>query len=344
MVNQTVLVTGGTGYLASWIVKGLLEKGYDVRITVRNKADVKKYEHLLHIEKATEGHLSVYEADLLKDGSFNEAAQGCDVVFHTASPFFIAGIKDAKKDLIEPAKKGTQNVLNAVNRARTVRRVVLTSSVAAIYSDNCELKGKTAFTEADWNETSSPSHQPYSFSKTVAEKEAWEMCKKQDKWDLVTINPSFLLGPSLTTRKDSTSISTIVDFLSGKYKSGVPDFSTGYVDVRDVAKAEIAAAFTEDASGRYVLSAGEASLAQIAATLEKCFPGQYPLPRRVVPKFLFWLIAPLFGYSRKVVSRNAGYPLRFNNGKSVGELGMSYKNLEKTLTDQKEQLERDKII
>ncbi|WP_100488372.1 SDR family oxidoreductase [Sporolactobacillus pectinivorans] len=344
MKKHTLLVTGGTGYLASWIIKGLLEEGHDVRITVRNKNNSKKYQHLLKIESETAGRLSVFEADLLKEGSFDQAVSGCDIVFHTASPFFIAGIKNANDDLIKPAKEGTRNVLNAVNKSTSVERVVLTSSVAAIYGDNCEMRGKAAFSEADWNETSSASHQPYSFSKTVAEREAWEMCKKQKKWSLVTINPSFLLGPSLTTRKDSTSISTVVDFLSGKYKTGVPALTMGYIDVRDVAKAEIAAAFTEKAHGRYLISAGETSLSGISATLEKCFPGQYPLPKRIVPKALFWLIAPMVGYSRKVVSRNAGLPLKFDNRKSITDLGMTYRNLETTLIDQKEQLERDGLI
>lgn len=344
MKKQTVLVTGGSGYLASWIVSDLLEQGQDVRITVRNKENRQKYEHLLKREKETSGTLSVYEADLLKEGSFDEAAKGCDLVFHTASPFTIAGIKDPQKELIQPAVQGTRNVLNAVNQSGTVRRVIQTSSVAAVYGDNCELKDKDAFTEADWNETSTSRHQPYSCSKTLAEKEAVKMCRDQQHWDLVRINPSFVLGPSLTRRRDSTSIAAILSFLDGSYKMGVPDYMTGYVDVRDVAKAEITAGFTERASGRYIVSAGETSLIGIAETLESVFPGKFALPERTVPKLLFWLVGPHYGFTRKVVQRNAGYPLRFSNRRSIDELDMSYRYLSETLHDQVEQLEHDGFL
>jgi Nucleoside-diphosphate-sugar epimerases len=344
MEEQTVLVTGGSGYLASWIVKDLLEKGLDVRITVRDKANKQKYEHLLQLEKMTSGHLSVYEADLLNEGSFDEAAEGCDLVFHTASPFTIAGIKDPENELIRLAVRGTRNVLNAVNKSGTVRRVVQTSSVAAIYGDNCELRDKDAFTESDWNNTSSASHQPYSFSKTLAEKEAVKMCGEQHRWDLVRINPSFILGPSLTNRKDSTSIAAILSFLDGSYKMGVPDYVTGFVDVRDVARAEIAAGLTERAAGRYILSAGETSLLQLAETLDDVSPGKFQLPRRAVPKLIFWLVGPHYGFTRKVVTRNAGYPLKFSNRKSVDELGMTYRNLTVILHDQVEQLQHDGLI
>lgn len=344
MKKQTVLVTGGSGYLASWIVSALLEQGQDVRITIRNKDNRQKYEHLLKREQETSGTLTVFEADLLKKGSFDEAARGCDLVFHTASPFTIAGIKDPQKELIQPAVQGTRNVLNAVNQSGTVRRVVQTSSVAAIYGDNCELKNKEAFTEADWNETSTSRHQPYSFSKTLAEKEAVKMCREQNQWDLIRINPSFVLGPSLTRRKDSTSIAAILSFLDGSYRMGVPDYTTGFVDVRDVASAEIKAGFNERAAGRYIVSAGETSLIRIAETLETVYPGRFALPGRVVPKLLFWLVGPHYGFTRKVVSRNTGYPLKFNNRKSVDTLDMTYRNLTEILHDQVEQLENDGLL
>lgn len=344
MRKQTVLVTGGSGYLASWIVNNLLELGHDVRMTVRKKADQQKYEHLLKREQETSGTLTVFEADLLREGSFDEAVEGCSLVFHTASPFTIAGIKNPQEELIQPAVQGTRNVLNAVNQSSTVKRVVQTSSVAAIYGDNCELRDKGVFSEADWNETSTSRHQPYSFSKTLAEKEAVKMDREQRQWDLIRINPSFVLGPSLTPRKDSTSIAAILSFLDGSYQMGVPDYTTGFVDVRDVATAEITAGFSENAAGRYIVSAGEVSLIRIAETLEAIFPGRFPLPRRVVPKLLFWLVGPHYGFTRKVVSRNAGYPIKFSNQRSVDELGMTYHNLTEILHDQVEQLKHDGLL
>ena len=98
--SKPILVTGGTGYLASWIVKLLLDEGKTVRITVRNKKQVDKYEHLLQAEQASSGKLEVFEADLLKDSSFFESMQNCELVIHTASPFVLRGLKDPQKELI----------------------------------------------------------------------------------------------------------------------------------------------------------------------------------------------------------------------------------------------------
>jgi nucleoside-diphosphate-sugar epimerase len=344
MKTTTVLVTGGTGYLASWIVKELLEQGHHVRITVRDKQKKNKYEHLLEIEQQSAGSLFVYEADLLKQGSFDEAAEGCEYVFHTASPFFISGITNAYEDLVKPALEGTRNVLGSVNRTESVKRVVLTSSVVAMYGDNADIQPGTPVNEQCWNDTSSEEHQPYSYSKMIAEKEAWNIAAQQERWDLVTINPTFLLGPSLAKRNDSTSISTILDFLKGKFKTGVPNLMMGIVDVRDVAKAHVSAAFHEQASGRYLVSGEEATFLKIASILEQASPGAYPLPKREVPKPLIWLIAPTVGLTRKYVSKNVGHPIAFNAGKSRQDLGLEYRNLKSTIVDQKNQLEQDQLI
>ena len=344
MNKSTVLVTGGTGFVASWLVKELLEQGHDVRTTVRNLQKEEKYQHLKDIENSTPGTLTIFEADLLKEGSFDQAVDGSEYVFHTASPFLINGIKDAEKELVEPAKKGTQNVLTSVNKAQSVKRVVLTSSVVAIFGDHIDMKGKPHFTEEDWNKTSSTEHQPYNYSKTLAEQEAWKMMKAQDRWDLVTINPSFVMGPALTKRTDSTSTSTILSFLTGGFKTGVPDLATGVVDVRDIAKAHMLAAFTPEAKGRYILSGGEITFIEIARLIERNFPNQYPLPTRVVPKPLIWLIAPTVGLTRPYVSKNVGYPVKFATKKSIAELGMTYRSLETTFVDQVNQLKKDGLI
>ncbi|WP_064091975.1 SDR family oxidoreductase [Rossellomorea aquimaris] len=344
MDKSTVLVTGGTGFVASWLVKELLEQGQDARITVRDSQKEEKYAHLAEIEKQTPGTLKVYEADLLKEGSFDEAVSGCEYVFHTASPFIINGIKDANKELIEPAIKGTQNVLSSVNKVESVKRVVLTSSVVSIFGDHVDMKGKESFSEGDWNTTSSINHQPYSYSKTIAEKEAWKMMKEQDQWDLVTINPSFVMGPTLSKRTDSTSISTILSFLTGGFKTGVPNLASGIVDVRDIAKAHMLAAFTPKAEGRYIISGGEITFMEIAQLIEKNFPGEYPLPKRVVPKPLIWLIAPTVGLTREYVSKNVGYPVKFDTSKSKGELGMTYRSIETTFIDQVNQIKRDGLV
>ena len=131
--KDTVLVTGANGYVASWLVKKLIKEGYTVHATVRDKNNKSKVNVLESLVEET-NRLKVFEADLLVKDSFNKAMEGCSVVFHTASPFKL-DIKDPKKELINPALIGTENVLNSVNNSDCVKKVVLTSSVAAMYSD-----------------------------------------------------------------------------------------------------------------------------------------------------------------------------------------------------------------
>lgn len=189
--TKPVLVTGGTGYVASWIIKMLLEDGISVNATVRDPSDADKVQHLTPFAEASETQLKLFKADLLDPGSFNDAMHGCELVMHTASPFFITGIKNPEQELIQPAREETRNVLEAANKTPSVKRVVVTSSVVAIYGDNTDIKSAPGgiFTEKQWNVTSSAEHQPYAYSKTVAEKEAWAIAGEQNQWDLLTINP-----------------------------------------------------------------------------------------------------------------------------------------------------------
>ena len=161
--TKPVLVTGGNGYIASWIVKYLLADGINVHATVRDPDNRAKVGHLLKAAQGAKGKLTLFKADLLKDGAFDEAMQGCELVIHTASPFVIKGLKDAQKELVDPAVMGTKNVLDAANRVTSVKRVVLTASVVSVYGDAQDMsdQGLKAFTEAQWNTTSSVSHQPY---------------------------------------------------------------------------------------------------------------------------------------------------------------------------------------
>ena len=347
-INKTkpVLVTGGSGYIASWVVKQLLDEGYTVHTTVRalNKKD--KYQHLLDIADKLKGTLKIFEADLMKEGSFDESMKDCELVMHMASPFFIQGIKNAEKQLIEPAKKGTQNVLESANRTASVKRVIVTSSVVAIYGDATDAKEAPngILTEEIWNTTSNVKHQPYSYSKTLAEKEAWEINKNQDRWDLLTINPGFVLGPSLTKRTDSTSISTVIQLADGTFKSGAPDLWFGIVDVRDIAKAHIKAGFTPDAKGRFIVSNESETFLGMANIIKEEFGDKYQFPKRKAPKAMMWLLAPMVGVTRKFVSKNVGIPLNIDNTKSKKELNMEYIPLKQTLIDQFQQLVDDGLV
>jgi nucleoside-diphosphate-sugar epimerase len=342
---KPVLVTGGTGYLASWIVKQLLDQGLEVRTTVRSLAQKDKYAHLTALAVKSTGILQFFEADLLKKGSFTEAMAGCELVIHTASPFIISGIKNAQKELVEPALEGTRNVLESVNATESVKRVVLTSSVVAIFGDAIDIQKteKEIFTEERWNFSSFADHQPYPYSKTVAEKLAWSMAEKQSRWDLLTINPGFIMGPSLSKRIDSTSIDIMIQLATGKFKTGVPSGDMSFVDVRDVAKAHILAGFTPNASGRHICSAHEKSFLDLANVIRTNYP-QYPLPKSFVPKWLFSLIAPMVGFTRKYVKLNVGFDIRMDNSYIKKDLGIEFLPFEQTITDHFKQLLTDGII
>jgi nucleoside-diphosphate-sugar epimerase len=311
--TKKVLVTGGSGYLASWIIKMLLDEGVNVNTTVRDSLNIEKTAHLKAFDKNRQ--LRIFKADLLDSGSYKEAMEGCDFVVHTASPFFISGFKDPEKELIKPAKQGTQNVLNTAKQMPDIKRVVLTSSVVAIYGDTIDIQktSNNIFTENEWNETSSVNHNPYSFSKTVAEKEAWKIAKSQNQWDLVVINPGWILGPSLSKRKDSFSIKTMIEFGNGTYRTGVPKIFVGVVDVRDVAKAHINACFLPEAKGRHIIVSKTMSFMDIADIIRKHFKNKYPLPSIIVPKPIFWLIAPFLGFTRKYVTKNVGQEIYYDN-------------------------------
>ena len=344
--SKPVLVTGGSGYIASWLVKYLLEAGHSVRATVRDPSNEKKVGHLKRIAEKSPGTLTLFQADLMQPGSFNGPMKGCEVVFHTASPFVFIGIKDPQKQLIDPAVEGTRNVLEAANRNDSVRRVVLTSSVAAIHGDNADaaLAENGVLTEKHWNTTSSISHQPYNYSKVAAEKVAWEIAEKQNRWDLVVINPAFVLGPSLTQGSDSTSLSTMLQYTDGTFKFGAPALSYGVVDVRDVAQAHIKAAFTLTAKGRHIVYSEIMSFVDMGRVLRKRFGNQYPFPRGKAPKWLVWLIAPMNGLTRKFVARNVGHELKLDNSYAGQDLGMEFRPAEQTLVEHFQQMIDDGII
>ncbi len=334
--SSPVLVTGATGYVASWIVKDLLTAGVTVHAAVRDPENTEKLKYLNEIAEKTAGKIRYFKTNLLDEGSYAEAMAGCSIVFHTASPFTV-DVKDPQKELVDPARLGTRNVLLEATKTPSVKRVVLTSSCAAVYGDNIDLEKipNGIFTEENWNQSSSLAHNPYSFSKKEAEKEAWKIADAQDRWQLVTVNPSLVMGPGINPRASSESFNLIRQMGNGTMKAGVPDLGMGVVDVRDVAQAHIAAAYTPQAKGRYITSGHNTSLPEMAKQLLPKFGDHYPIPRKRMPKFLVWLLGPITtpGLTRKFVARNVGYPWKGDNSKSIEELGMKYRSLSQTMND-----------
>ncbi|CAI7600696.1 unnamed protein product [Penicillium manginii] len=331
--NKISLVTGASGFIASHVVQQLLEKGHEVHATVRSTKNQKKIKHLLDMQDRWPGKLTLFEADLLAAGSFEDSMKGCSVVYHIASPFFIENkIRDGQKEVVEPALKGTQHVLDAVQKCETVKLVVLTSSVAAIFGDNADvLEMKNRTLSAD-----SVTYNAYPYSKVVAEKEAWKLHDAQPspkRWKLVTINPGLVLGPSLSPASESGSLSLLDQLLRGQLFLGVPDMWFAIVDVRDVATAHLRAAQNPDSNGRFILANntthGFVELARILRSITQ----NSRIPKNKIPNAVVRMSGPLLGLSQKWLKLNLGIPFDIDNRPSLDQLSIIYRPLEETLED-----------
>ncbi|KAG0568141.1 hypothetical protein KC19_7G189600 [Ceratodon purpureus] len=267
--GKTVCVTGASGFIASWVVKLLLERGYIVRGTVRNP---EKSKHLLELPGAGE-RLKLVEADLLKPGAFDSAVQGCDGVFHTASPFFHKNVTDPDAQLIDPAVKGTLNVLESCAKAKP-RRIVLTSSVAAV-SYTPKKEGASVVDESFFSDPDlcRKEQRWYVLSKTLAELAAWDYVKEHNL-DMVTINPTMVIGPVLQSAMN-TSTETVLEYLNGTTKT-FANFCLGWVGVKDVAMAHILAYEKPEAEGRYICNERILHNGDVVALMKNLFP-QYPI-------------------------------------------------------------------
>ncbi|KAH6629688.1 cinnamoyl-CoA reductase [Boeremia exigua] len=334
---STALVTGGSGFIGMYVVKMLLEHGHNVHTTVRSLTNPDKCKPLLDLQVEYPNKLTLFEADLMRDGSFFSAMRGCNIVYHVASPFLVPQqIKDGMKDCVEPALNGTRNVLQSVDKTSSVKRVILTSSIAAVYGDSIEVlkMDNSTLSEKYWNETSSASNNPYSYSKVVAEREAWKICDVQTRWDLVVINPGLVVGPSLSPDSTSGSLYMLEAMYRGENKMGTPELHYPVADVLDVAEAHVRAGENINAKGRYIVASERSlSLLDMANYVRPVHKQPKLLPTRNLPKLMVYAAAPFIGVSMKWVSGNIGIGYNVDRSRSVEELGITYHPLEKVFRD-----------
>ncbi|XVF27781.1 hypothetical protein REPUB_Repub14bG0138400 [Reevesia pubescens] len=276
--TKTACVVGGTGFVASLLIKLLLEKGYAVKTTVRDPDNQRKIPHLLTLQKL--GDLKIFQADLTDEGSFDAPIAGCDLVFHVATPVNFAS-EDPENDMIKPATQGVLNVLKACGKAKTVKRVVLTSSAAAVSINTLNGTG-LVMTEKDWTDieflsSAKPPTWGYPASKTLAEKTAWKFAQ-ENNIDLITVIPSLMTGPSLTPDVPSsiglaTSLISGNEFLINNLKGmQMLSGSISITHVEDVCRAHVFLAEKESASGRYICCAVNTSVPELAKFLNKRYP------------------------------------------------------------------------
>lgn len=342
------MVTGATGYVAGWLVKQLLEEGLTVHAAVRNPDNKQKVAHLDKIANESKGTIKYFKTDLLEKGSYAEAMTGCELVYHTASPFTL-DVNDPQRDLIDPAVKGTENVLETANQTPTVKRVVVTSSCAAIYTDAIDTHSAPGgkITEEVWNTTSSLEYQPYSYSKTLAEKRAWEIQKAQKQWDLVTINPAMVLGPFLNAKVNTSESMAILKQLGdGTMKMGAPRMGIGLVDVRDVAEAHFKVGFVPEAKGRYITFGHSTNFFEMGKALLPKYGDKYPLPKKPLAKWLLMLIGPMTNklFTRKFIKNNVDVEWKADNSKINKELGIKFKPMQQTMEESFQVLIDENII
>jgi len=268
-MQRTVCVTGANGYVATQIVKDLLQKGYKVVGTVRALAKTEGYSHLKDLPNAAT-NLEIREADIESDESLKKAFAGCYAVLHTASPFFFPPADKAEELLLKPAVNGALSALKAAVSIG-IKKVILTSSIAATNGSQRTANPNHVFTEADWNDGTVIN---YAYSKTAAEKAAWEFVKNHAELNLVVVNPAFVLGPVYTaSQASSTSVKYMLKFLDGTVKEGNKQNNLGMIDVRVVSQAHIAALEKAEAKGRYLTAnTSQISDLQTAQILAKHFP------------------------------------------------------------------------
>lgn len=329
-----VLVTGGTGFLAGWIIVLLFRQGYRVRTTVRTlsrAADIKS--SLREADGITESQISslqVVQADLLIDDGWAEAVKDATYVIHVASPF-PAALPKHEDDLIIPAREGTLRVLRAARDSGCVTRIVMTSSFAAVGYGHPKERSQSdvPYTEKDWSNLESGNVPPYNKSKTLAERAAWDFMKKLEsqgnsKLELAVINPTAILGPALG-KDDASSLKTVGELLSGALP-GSPQLQFGIIDVRDCADMHLRAMTEPKAKGERFICVGEGSLwiADIAKILKKNLgPKARKVPTMVLPNIMMRGVALFLPVARLVLG-DLGVAKVMSNAKAKEMLGWQW--------------------
>ncbi|KAK7854084.1 cinnamoyl-coa reductase 2 [Quercus suber] len=312
-----VCVTGGGGFLASWVIKILLSKNYFVHATIRLPGDV-KYAHLIEFENAST-NLKLFKADLLDYDSICSAVEGCIGVFHVASP-----VPSTKVEVIEPAVKGTLNVLKACVEAK-VKRVVVVSSVYALMLNSSwpkdQVMDETCWSDKEYCRTTK---NWYGLSKTLAESEALEFAKRSGL-DVVTVCPSFIWGPILQPTVNTTSLGMLLSSSTlNYYADGFESLENKLrliIDVRDVAEALLLAYENPEAEGRYICTAHTIKAKDIVDLLRSIYPNyNYPKNYTEVPE-----------------------EGRLSSEK-LQKLGWSFRPLKETLTDSVESYRKAGIV
>ena len=323
---DTALVSGGSGYIAGFLIRQLVAEGWRVHTTVRSLSKESAVRQLLAVDN---DRLRFFAADLNADAGWTEAMAGCSHVAHVASPLPTGVPKDAN-ELIVPARDGALRALRAA-KAAGVERFVMTSSVAAISYGRG--RGVHHFTEADWTQLDKPGISPYIQSKTIAERAARDWVAKEGAGiEFCTINPSVVLGP-VWSRDYSASVSLVKNLLNGNLRA-CPDFGFGVVDVRDVADLHVRALEAPGMAGeRFIASGRFMKLREVADVLRAELGAQAAqVTTRDVPDWLV-RVAALFNPLARAVVGELGSVRHQDASHAKAVLGWATRPVEQSILD-----------
>ncbi|KAJ7966780.1 dihydroflavonol 4-reductase [Quillaja saponaria] len=275
--SEIVCVTGASGFIGSWLVMRLLEHGYTVRATVRDPDNTKKVKHLLELPGA-KTRLTLWKADLAEDGSFDEAIQGCTGVFHVATPMDFES-KDPENEVIKPTIEGLLSIMKACLKAKTVKRVVFTSSAGTVdvVEHRQDVYDESCWSDIEFCRSKKMTGWMYFVSKTLAEQAAWKFAE-ENKIDFITIIPTLVVGPFIMPSFPPSLITALSPLTGNESHYGIIKQGQ-FVHLDDLCIAHIFLYEHPKAGGRYICSSNDATIHDIAKLLREKYPG-YNVPTK----------------------------------------------------------------
>ena len=340
-MQKTLLITGVNGYIGLHMAIEGLKRGFIVRGTVRSKKKADECKNCLKhlVSRQQLANFEVVNANLTKPYSWDLAVQGCDAIFHTASPLS-ANKRSEKNLLIKTTREGVKHVFGAAKRQGT-KRIVYTSSIAAVMFGHNRFKSH--YDESDWSNTSGRPNTDYTVSKTLAEQDAWRYASDNRELELTTILPGLVLGP--VNNNISLSTGLVSALMSGAFSRGVIDRDFPIVDVRDVVSAHFECLEHNKSIGERILLGGNSLRMQQMVDLLLSEHSQFKtaLNPRLMPSWQLKILC-FFNKPLRQLAMEANVSRTISNRKAQELLGIELRSPQQALLATAEDLIRLGLI